>query len=144
MNSSVSIYHCHNGDILVTTIVDDSKVIKEKLSNPPPKWDMSTIPVPIGRFTLGLKQNISFTKALFSKEGKSILQRMKTENAESIIHTFLLGYKKKMPINRSLTNFVDQILNEPLKGVILIKNQILGITKKQMYEEFVKQGIIKE
>jgi hypothetical protein len=143
MNSSISIAHHYDGSITITRIIDDEKTVHERLPKTRKKWDMSEIFLPLKRFKLDIKENVAFTKALYSSEGRKILQRMKNEATNKIINQFLTGYSKRLPDGKLLKSFTEEIIKEPLVGVNMLSNISIGVTKKQIFDEFVKSGLIK-
>lgn len=141
--SSFSIAVLSDNSVHTTTVINDKIFIKkrERVST---VWDMSKIDVPKQRFRLSPKQHFLYTIALFSDAGKEVIQRMKNERGNHIINSFLHVCKEGIPQKpkNSLLNFVEEIIDEPLVGDNQLRTISIGITKKEIFEEFVKQGII--
>lgn len=142
MNSSVSI-RCHrDGNIQMTTIIDDKKIVHEKLIT---TWDMNEIRIPKERFRLSSDCHKLFVQAINSDRGRDILQKLKNRKTEQLINRFLEGYRKGLGKRSScaLVKFVDEVIKQPLVGSNQLSTTTVGLSIREIFMEFVTEGLIK-
>ena len=127
------------------------------------KFDMKMVPLIPNRFMLTRAQNKLFIEALKTREGRELLQKLKNEKTNIIINEFLDGEKRKIdsyhksmsePAQESremstathrprLTTFIEKVISEPLTGRNFVNETTLGLSKKQIWDALISNGIIK-
>lgn len=138
-----------SGRVIVNTVVDDKQVKTSFVTF----YDMNEIQIPKDRFELSDQQNDQFERVLNSIQGQLILNRLKNERVERIINLFLSYYKKSLgsykikendPKTRKplLTEFVDQIIKEPLMGKNSLSPITTGVSKKRIFDAFIQNKLI--
>lgn len=123
--------------VIITSIQNDKEVEEEKM----PIW---VVPIEHKvKFDLSYEKENDFLRVLHSNEGYRIVRELKNSKANGIINTFLENYRSKIGKGKSLEKFVDNVIKEPLKGENLVRFVTMGLTKKNIFDAFVKEGLIK-
>lgn len=108
-------------------------------------WDMSRINIP-RVFKLTPEQNTKFVDALYTRKGKKVLNDLKNGKADRIINDFMSQQGKLWKLTAGEVeppdNFVELIKNEPLVGKNHAPRTEVGVSKQEMWEAFVKAGLI--
>jgi len=141
MNTVSCVNISESGRLMVNTIIDD----KKKKTSFVTIYDMKDIQVEKfkPKFLLSAKMSQKIVEALQSPKGQNILNKMKSERAEPIINTFLSYYKKGIKPASKMETLVDEIIKEPLTGEVSASFASIGITKKEIFEELIKEHLIK-
>lgn len=142
MNTAASIeYRPLSGAMRIVSTLDDKIEVRSKV----PIYDMSRIDVQKSKFHLTNKQQYVFNKVLKSPQGKLILKEMRSIKVQELISTFVEGYKKEVGVSphRILPNFIDDVQKEPLSYNCYLNHNIITISKADLYNQFIKQGLIK-
>lgn len=113
-------------------------------------WDMSQVQVP-RNFKLTTIQERQFKDILFSKKGKKILNELKNKKTEKIINAYIESEQvliKSDPIkersghSQPLKDFLESVKATPLVGKNCLRRVVVGVSRKEMWEEFIRQGLV--
>lgn len=152
--STVSIVHVSRPGHEPTTKVFISKNDKLVTSFTLPKYDMSTIVNSHDEYCSQFQDDI-YSEILNSKQGREILNNLKNEKTNEIINENLklIGesiynpHKSDHGKSSNLKKFIDDIIKCPLEGRSqhtnnMISFKSLGLTKKQIWQRFVFEGLV--
>lgn len=117
------------------------------------RWDMRYIQSsPRKIWSLTKKQQAQFEGALRTFRGARLQNDLLNKKTDKILNEFLElekasikpdKYKELQGDRQKLKEFVKQVQETPLAGINRVKPKIVGLTKKEMWEAMVKEGIVK-
>lgn len=121
------------------------------------KWDMKLVNPIRTRPQLTPFQNNLLKEVMQSRQGHALLNKLKNGKGDTIINKFIKNIVDELPTTfkdhtekeqkiikcgSTLKNFLEAMIEEPLIGDNGIKNVSIGLTKFQIWDAFVANGLI--
>lgn len=152
MADTASTYTDRNGTIHTNIIAESDKGTPfRRLSYLMTKWDMSKIKISKPRFYLSDKDQKIYCAILRSGEGMKILNDLKNKKTNFIVNSYIeaelkdnIGKDAGKNGALKLKTFLKSVMASPLIGKNNIKLETLSLTKREIWEEFKKNGLTNE
>lgn len=128
---------------LIVNVVENDTQVKTRFAT---FYDMKEIEIP-RNFQVPVENERNFVEALYTNQGRQLINRLKNQRVETLVNSFLSYYSKRINCPKTgkhlLGDFVDGIRREPLTGRNRMSFVTIGITKKQIFEALINEGLIK-
>lgn len=140
-------------NVVCTLFEEENNKLKPYSHEIAPKYDMSKI-LPISTiFRIPEDKYKKFLEVLQSKEGHLIVNILKNRKTNEIINKYLTIEKQKIELSIQKQNivkkhynllyFVEDMMAEDMgETKNALPRKIVGLTKQEIYEEFVQRGLI--
>lgn len=134
MTTSLHITNHSNNTVKATVFVETKQGPQKLYQLPLDKYVIKDISIPKKRFRLSDADQIEYVRALGTKEGRMLLNRLKNGKTDGIINSFFGIFKQKPTIK--------ELMKVKLVGRNHIEGVTIGLTKKEIWDALVEEGLV--